>query len=115
MAASVCSTLMYTSPRVPCGVPGSWKRYWSEPEDEPELSPCGSGASEDATAMVRSRVEMIPSVTVFGRPRGAPMATASSPTFKSPDRPIWMGVRSGASILMTARSDSGSVPTTVAA
>ena len=46
---------------------------------------------------------------------GAPLAMASSPTLRSAEEPRAMGVSPCASTLMTARSDTGSVPTTVAA
>lgn len=60
--------------------------------------------------MLRFRVETMPSVTVFDRPSGAPIATAVSPTLSFDESAKDIGVRSGASILMTARSTVGSVP-----
>ena len=64
--------------------------------------------------MVRFRVETMPSVTVPARPSGAPMASTESPTFRLSESPSVAGVRLFASTLITARSESGSVPTTVA-
>ena len=58
---------------------------------------------------------MIPSVTVLDRPSGAPIATATSPTWTSSESAKVAGVRPLApSSLTTARSEAGSVPTTVA-
>ena len=65
--------------------------------------------------MVRFRVETMPSVTVPVSPSGEPMATAVSPTFSLPESPSVAGTSpEGLSILITARSESGSVPTILA-
>ncbi|SIN13749.1 Uncharacterised protein [Mycobacteroides abscessus subsp. abscessus] len=73
-----------------------------------------SGAAEEATEIVRLRLETMPSVTVPLRPSGEPMATAVSPTLSLLESPRVAGVRSRpfASIFSTARSEVGSVPTT---
>ena len=63
--------------------------------------------------MLRLSELTMPSVTVLASPRGEPMATAVSPTFnllESANSAGWK-VASPLSILMTARSDIGSVPT----
>ncbi len=65
--------------------------------------------------MVRLSVETMPSVTVPVRPSGEPIATAVSPTLSLPESPRVAGTSPvGLSILITARSDSGSVPTILA-
>ncbi len=76
-------------------------------------SPPSVGAL-DVTWMLRLRVETMPSVTVFDSPSGAPIATAVSPTLRSPESANVIGFMSVASILMTARSTVGSVPTSFA-
>ena len=73
------------------------------------------GAADDATVMLRLSELMIPFVTVFDRPRGAPIATAVSPTFSLLESAKLAGWKLATpSTLMTARSEIGSVPTTVA-
>ena len=59
-------------------------------------------------------VETMPSVTVLSRPRGAPMATAMSPTLSFEESPNVTAGSCAPSTLTTARSESGSVPTRVA-
>ena len=58
----------------------------------------------------------IPAVTVRSSPNGLPIATTGSPTCIASESPSGSGVsaRELASILRTARSLDGSVPTTVA-
>jgi hypothetical protein len=74
-----------------------------------------SGTADDAIWMLRSSALTIPSVTVFDRPSGAPIATTRSPTSSASTSPKSIGVRPLASTsLMTARSTIGSVPTTSA-
>ena len=73
-----------------------------------------SCAAEEATAIVRLSVDTMPSVTVPLSPRGAPIAIATSPTLSLLESANSAGVSPEGSTLMTARSDSGSVPTTVA-
>jgi hypothetical protein len=69
----------------------------------------------EPVATARSVALMMPSVTVFDRPSGAPMATATSPTWTSSESANVAGLRSSApSSRTTARSDAASVPTTVA-
>ena len=116
MAASVWITLMEMEPwSAVCWLwppPGgaNWK-----PSSSPWESSPSSGAAEEATLMVRFRVETMPSVTVPVRPSGEPMAMAVSPTLSLPESPRVAGVRPEASsTLMTARSESGSVPTSLA-
>ncbi len=65
--------------------------------------------------MLRLRALTMPSVTVPASPSGAPIAIARSPTFRSSEFANSAGCRPVASTLMTARSETGSVPTTVAA
>jgi len=57
-----------------------------------------------------------PTVMLFSRSKGLPMATASCPTLTVVESPIVTGCSNaaGASTWITARSESGSVPTTVA-
>ena len=63
----------------------------------------------------RFRALTMPLVTVASRPKGEPTATTSSPTPSASESPIEAGVRPlTPSALMTARSVTGSVPTTVA-
>ncbi len=65
--------------------------------------------------MLRSSALTMPSVTVPDKPRGAPMAMAVSPTLSFDESANSMGVRPLAlSSLMTARSTTGSVPTSFA-
>ena len=72
----------------------------------PPLSPTETGRLSALT---------MPLVTVASRPKGEPMATTSSPTSSWPDWPMVAGVRpETSSAWITARSVSGSVPTTVA-
>ena len=74
------------------------------------------GTAEEATAMLRFSALTMPVVTVFGRSSGAPIATTGSPTLRSLEFANVAGVRPEASVsLITARSFSGSVPTTFAA
>ena len=117
MAASVWITLIEMLPWLavlwPCPPSGgaNWKP-WSPPC---ELSAPSLGAAEDATLMVRLRVDTMPSVTVPVRPRGEPIATAVSPTFSLPESPRTAGTSPEPFwIFTTARSDSGSVPTILA-
>ena len=66
--------------------------------------------------MLRSSALTMPVVTVFGRSSGAPIATVVSPTLRSLEFAKVAGVSPEAPVsLITARSFSGSVPTTFAA
>ena len=56
----------------------------------------------------------MPLVTVCSNPRGEPIAIAISPTRTERDAPIRANGRSAAWIRITARSVSGSSPTSVA-
>src|SRR5690349_16713402 len=71
---------------------------------------------ELGSARVRPLALMMPEVTVKVRfpPNGFPTASTHSPTRESSLSPNGAGVRLGASILSTARSVPGSVPTTLA-
>src|SRR5574340_1577840 len=63
----------------------------------------------------RSSAETIPEVTVPARPSGEPIATTGCPTCRFAEVPSSTGVRSvRPATLMTAMSDVGSAPTTVA-
>ena len=63
----------------------------------------------------RFSAETMPEVTVADRPSGDPTATTSWPTCRSADVPNVAGVRPETpSALITARSSTGSAPTTVA-
>ncbi len=65
--------------------------------------------------MLRFSALTIPFVTVPARPSGAPIAIAVSPTLSLSESANSAGCRSLASVsLITARSEMGSVPTTVA-
>ncbi len=68
------------------------------------------------SSMARFLAETMPAETVWERPKGLPMARTQSPTCALSELPILMvgRVRPLGSILMTAMSVSGSVPTTVA-
>src|SRR4029453_18841045 len=117
MAASVWITLIEIEPSLALGwlwpPPGgaNWKP-WSPPW---ESSVPSFGAAEEATLMVRFSVETIPSVTVPVRPSGEPIATAVSPTLIFEESPSVAGTKPEVlSTLITARSESGSVPTTLA-
>ena len=73
------------------------------------------GTAEEAIWMLRLSELMMPSVTVFERPSGAPIAMAFWPTLRLLESPNSIGWRPLASVsLMTARSTTGSVPTTLA-
>ncbi len=73
------------------------------------------GAAEEATSIERFSALMMPLVTVPARPSGAPIAIAVSPTLSLSESANSSGVRPEASVsLMTARSLSGSVPTSSA-
>jgi hypothetical protein len=64
---------------------------------------------------LRFTAETTPVVTVCERPKGFPMAITVSPMRRSSERPIVAnGSRSFASSFRTARSEDGSVPTTLA-
>ena len=62
----------------------------------------------------RARALTIPAVTVRSRPNGLPIATTASPTSTSSEFPSRSGVSAFAEVstCSTARSVSGSVPTT---
>ena len=64
---------------------------------------------------LRCTAETTPVVTVWARPKGLPMAITVSPMRRSSERPGGRnGIRSRVSSFSTARSDEGSVPTTLA-
>ena len=56
----------------------------------------------------------IPSVTLDCKPRGLPMAIATSPTLSFDESAKVAALRFGAEILITARSSGGKAPTMVA-
>ncbi len=60
----------------------------------------------------RPRAETTPAVTEPSKPLGLPTATTSWPTLSSAASPSSAAVRSPSSVRSTARSDSGSRPTT---
>jgi hypothetical protein len=60
----------------------------------------------------RPSAEMMPDVTVFSNPNGEPIATTGAPTTRPADDPTSAAGKPVRSILMTARSLDGSVPTT---
>ena len=118
IAASVWITLRYTldcALREPdCPLSGKLKKKSCGPRGLGLDSLGVSGAAEDATAIVRLSVETMPSVTVPLRPSGEPIAIAVSPTLSLLESPKSAGMRPLGSTLITARSDSGSVPTRLA-
>ena len=65
--------------------------------------------------MKRSLALTIPVVTVWSRPNGLPIAITGSPTWSRSESPSGSTGRVAASILSSARSVGGSVPTTRAA
>ncbi len=65
-------------------------------------------------ASFRPTAEMIPEVTVWSKPNGEPMARTQSPTRADALLPFWSGRYWVESTLITATSDLGSVPTTLA-
>ena len=64
--------------------------------------------------MVRSTALTIPEVTVFASASGEPNASTGSPTLTAAESPSCTGVTPGVSTRITARSDSGSRPTSSA-
>src|SRR5471032_1895761 len=65
--------------------------------------------------LLRPSAEMMPMVTVWPTPKGLPMASTTSPTRACSAWPSTMTDSLPSDTLMTARSVSGSVPTTLAA
>ena len=74
------------------------------------------GLPVDWSVMVVERwsADTMPSDTEFSRPKGLPSDMTQSPTWRSEDDPISIGVRPVASALMTAMSEDGSLPTSLA-
>jgi hypothetical protein len=70
----------------------------------------------ELTGSERSNALTKPTVIVLLSAKGLPMATTSCPTFTCVESPIFTGVRrsAGRSTLITARSLSGSAPTSSA-
>ena len=68
----------------------------------------------EAPACVRSSALTMPAVTVCPTLKGLPMASTASPTCSARTLPSVTTGRLGSSILSTAMSVSGSLPTTVA-
>jgi hypothetical protein len=62
----------------------------------------------------RPLAEMMPAVTVWPTPKGFPTASTTSPTRTRSESPSVSTGRSFASTLRTARSDGGSLPTSLA-
>ena len=62
----------------------------------------------------RPSAETMPMVTVWPKPKGLPIASTTSPTRSVSTEPKVIAGRSLASTRSTARSVSGSLPTTVA-
>ena len=62
----------------------------------------------------RPSAETMPEVTVWPKPKGLPIASTMSPTRSVSEEPKVVAGRSVASTCSTARSVSGSLPTTLA-
>jgi hypothetical protein len=71
-------------------------------------------AVRDRTGSERPRADTTPAVTEPAKPFGFPIATTSWPTRSASASPSVAAARSSASERRTARSESGSAPTTSA-